>query len=177
MFPSRLQVLLLMQVAPASEDDRLAKAALYTKFTGKHLTNRFAVYVVATVHHASGTCRLGGWPGMDRKLQLSQSDVLRFSNAGGRSSLPLHPALRSAAETLPAAVRRWRQLGVPLLLELLAGVRAAVEGAVGAGSSGSGAGGGRGGRTLAQQLFAQAQAFLQVANILNEEYPEVRGDL
>jgi hypothetical protein len=29
-----LQVLLLMQVPPASEDDRLAKAALYTKYTG-----------------------------------------------------------------------------------------------------------------------------------------------
>ncbi len=29
-----LQVLLLMQVPPASEDDRLAKAALFTKFTG-----------------------------------------------------------------------------------------------------------------------------------------------
>ncbi|PRW34047.1 BEACH domain-containing lvsC isoform X1 isoform B [Chlorella sorokiniana] len=102
-------VLLLMQVPPASEDDRLAKAALFTKFT----------------------------------------------------------------ETLPAAVRRWRQLGVPLLLELLSGVRAAVEGAAGAGSTA--ASGGRGGRTLAQQLFAQAQAFLQVANILNEEYPEEQG--
>ena len=33
-FPLPLQVLLLMQVPPASEDDRLAKAALYTKFTG-----------------------------------------------------------------------------------------------------------------------------------------------
>lgn len=76
------------------------------------------------------------------------------------------------AETLPAAVRRWRQLGMPLLLELLAGVRASIEGAAGAG--GAAAGGSRGGRTLAQQLFAQAQAFLQVANILNEEYPEVR---
>lgn len=30
-----LQVLLLMQVPPVSEDDRLAKAALFTKFTGK----------------------------------------------------------------------------------------------------------------------------------------------
>ena len=29
-----LQVLLLMQAAPLSEDDRLAKAALFTKFTG-----------------------------------------------------------------------------------------------------------------------------------------------
>ena len=75
----------------------------------------------------------------------------------------------AAAETLPAAVRRWRQLGVPLLLELLGGVRASIEGA----GAVSGAGGGRAGRTLAQQLFAQAQAFLQVANILNEEYPEV----
>lgn len=97
-----LQVLLLMQVPPAGEADRLAKAALYTKFT----------------------------------------------------------------ETLPAAVRRWRDLGVPLLLELLGGLRAAVEGGA--------QGGGRGGRLYAQQLFSQAQAFLQVANVLNEEYPQVR---
>lgn len=93
-------------------------------------------------------------------------------SAAGPANVPVHPAPISA-ETLPAAVRRWRQLGVPLLLELLAGVRAAIEGAAGAGTSTTG-GGGRGGRTMAQQLFAQAQAFLQVANILNEEYPEVR---
>ena len=170
----------MMQVPPASEDDRLAKAALYTKFTGVTLKRPAAVMEVAYTLLISV---------MQPPLLALKSSVIKDA----QNTLTLVPffAVRrcgwvkpqsmrrsySAAETLPAAVRRWRQLGVPLLLELLAGVRAAVEGAVGAGSSGSGAGGGRGGRTLAQQLFAQAQAFLQVANILNEEYPEVRGRL
>ena len=100
------------------------------------------------------------------------------------------PALPRRAETLPAAVRRWRELGVPLLLELLAGLRATVEdgaqaaagsattSAAGSGwgsaaSSGGGGGGGGGGRAYAQQLFAQAQCFVQIANVLNEEYPQV----
>lgn len=107
-----------MQVPPAGEDDRLAKAALYAKY----------------------------------------------------------------AEALPAAVRRWRELGVPLLLELLGGMRATVEGGAQAapssssssgtasgGGSGASSGGG-GGRAYAQQLFAQAQCFVQACNVLNEEY-------
>ena len=103
-----------MQVPAATEDDRLSKAALFTKYT----------------------------------------------------------------EALPAAVGRWRQLGAPLLLELLAGVRAAVEGVPSA-SSGSGGGGGpshsNGSRAYAQRLFAQAQGFTQVCNVLNAEYPQVGG--
>lgn len=69
---------------------------------------------------------------------------------------------RCAAETLPAAVGRWRQLGLPLLLELLGGVRAVAGG------------GGGGERAYAQGLFCQAQACLQVCNVLNEEYAQVR---
>jgi hypothetical protein len=102
-----------MYVPAASEDDRLSKAALFTKYT----------------------------------------------------------------EALPAAVGRWRQLGAPLLLELLAGVRAAVEG-VPAASSSSGGGGGtsnNGSRAYAQRLFARAQGFTQVCNVLNAEYPQVGG--
>jgi hypothetical protein len=82
------------------------------------------------------------------------------------------------AETLPAAVQRWRQLGLPLLLELLGGVRAAVEGGGAAGGLASGNGGAAAagfGRAAAQQLFARAQAFLQVCNVLNEDYEAVRG--
>lgn len=78
-------------------------------------------------------------------------------------------------------MRRWRELGVPLLLELLGCMRAAMEGGGqggGAGGSGGGAGegggGGKRGRAYVQQLFAQSQCFLQVCNCLNEEYPEVR---
>jgi hypothetical protein len=73
-----------------------------------------------------------------------------------------------AAETLPAAVRRWRELGTRLLLELLGGMRAAVDG-------GGGGSGGAGNRVAAQRLFAQSQGFLQVCNVLNEEYSQVRG--
>jgi hypothetical protein len=100
-----------MQVPAASEDDRLSKAALFTKYT----------------------------------------------------------------EALPAAVGRWRQLGVPLLLELLAGVRAAVDGLPSSTSSGaSSSATSTGSRAFAQRLFAQAQGFTQVCNVLNAAYPLVR---
>ena len=96
------------------------------------------------------------------------------------------------AETLPAAVARWRQLGMPLLLELLGGMRVVVAGgasvpaAACSGAPGSAAGGAAGGttggapraeRAYAQQLVVQAQALLQVCNALNEEYPQVGGSL
>lgn len=73
--------------------------------------------------------------------------------------LPAAPvALCCAAETLPAAVGRWRELGVALLLELLGGMQAVVSASD---------------RPHAQRLFAQAQAFLQVCNVLNGEYEQV----
>lgn len=65
-------------------------------------------------------------------------------------------------------MRRWRELGTPLLLELLGGMRAAVDG-------GGGGSGGAGNCVAAQRLFAQSQGFLQVCNVLNEEYTQVRG--
>lgn len=40
-----LQVVMLMRAPPGSEDDRLAKAALFTKFTGKGLVVGFMVFV------------------------------------------------------------------------------------------------------------------------------------
>lgn len=65
---------------------------------------------------------------------------------------------------------------MPLLLELLGGMRAAVEGGEAATPRPGARGGGGGGfgRAAAQQLFAQSQCFLQVCNVLNEEYPQVR---
>ena len=68
-------------------------------------------------------------------------------------------------------MRRWRELGVTLLVELLGGLRALADG--------NGGGGGEGGATIgrayAQSLLERSQVFLQVCNVLNEDYPRVRG--
>lgn len=100
-----------------------------------------------------------------------ESSALQHAGAAPPTSCP-----SATVETLPAVVRHWRELGVPLLLELLGGVRAAVEGG-GHQSGASGSPGGGGGRAYAQQLFVQAQCFVQICNCLNEEFPEVTGGL
>ncbi len=149
-----------MLVPPVGEDDRLAKAALFTKYTGE-LGASAASWVLQLQVHAR------------RSLHIKNTEVQATPRDGGIRELkrglagpllmspksPGHPF--PAAETLPVAVGRWRQLGVPLLLELLGGIRAAV------GTGGSGE------RSYAQGLFCQAQACLQVCNVLNEEYSQV----
>ncbi|GAB4815481.1 hypothetical protein N2152v2_002527 [Parachlorella kessleri] len=88
-------VVMLMRTPPGVEDDRLAKAALFTKYV----------------------------------------------------------------ETLPHAVQSWRQHGTGMVSDLLRGMHSVVAA----------------NPPYHQDLFSQAQGLVQVANVLNEEYPREEG--
>lgn len=59
-------------------------------------------------------------------------------------------------------MHRWRQHGLDLVLSILAGMRAVVSGDPRS-------------RAYHQGLFAQAECFVQVANVLNGDCPEEAG--